>query len=924
MVAALLRNQVAGYIFLHRALIDAELRVVPVRVGLFRAEPVPAHPVKVRIQRKEHRELRQLPDIRGGVHPERHIRAPVRVNQEGQPAGLRRVHRQLKRVGHKDAVLPLLDRIVVGASPMLGLLRRIHGRDLPLAGAERQEVCGIIFRQRPPEIRARPSLDEFATRKAQRYEPCPEIREEIIPAFSPDACIVPALHIPEGLFFMLRRHIASEHQLPERDLVAGRRPARVLTEHQGGRHRVFALRLRNSDGAREALLLKRRNRQLRLKRGNKLSLSLHLHKAVKRARIGKEHPVLQGDHKPARIPAGNADLHRRIAVLHFLHLGRGLAVNAAGDAVPGEAVVVRPVVEVAAVAEVFISKAVLRDQRLVDIIPDEAALVEALLLREVRILNERTVRVAHRMRIFTGNVGLLTVLLQKCADLLHRNVHRRVDVRRLLVALVVVAAALVVDKAGLIPAVKRVVHQLEVIAAHGLISERPQKDRRMILVALIHRAGTVQHHLPVLRPVTRDRRGERVDPAGDRIPHAVGLKVGLVDHIEAVVIAQAVELGPVRVVAGPDRIDIVPLHRDKVLHDVRDLDAAAALRRELVPVHTVEDDPLPVQAHDAVLHLEAAEADLLGNELLHLPLNIPDFHLQRVEFRVLRAPLLRSRDWECDPDGLLQRCLGAQYDLVAVKKSQPDSALRRSGEGDVHQRIAVIIVKERQNLHVPHMHVRICEELHIPENAREAEEVLVLAPGTRGEAEDLHGEAVFIFIIDVRRQVKLGRREAVLRIADIVPVEPERKPALDSLEGNENLPPLHHLRHIKEMHVARSRIVFRRDLSGHDRLVAVPGILGVDVGRRAVALQFKVPRNTDIVPAGDIIIRPVKILRRPGDVGCPHELPDPVQRNLKVGNSLPGSLRAAVVLMVRMRREAVFHEFLRIGDDRIVKFCHFI
>ena len=183
----------------------------------------------------------------------------------------------------------------------------------------------------------------------------------------------------------------------------------------------------------------------------------------------------------------------------------------------------------------------------------------------------------------------------------------------------------------------------------------------------------------------------------------------------------------------------------------------------------------------------------------------------------------------------------------------------------------------RHDLHIPHMHIRDSVKLNIAEYTGETEEILILAPGAGRKAEDLDGEAVFIFIIDIRRQIELGRGEAVLGIPDIVPVQPERKTALDTLKGNENLPALHHLRYKEEMHIARRRIVLRRDLPRADRLMPVPGILRVDVSRRPVPLQFEVSGHPDVIPARDIIICPIEILRRLCDIGSPGKLPDAVQ-----------------------------------------------
>ena len=89
----------------------------------------------------------------------------------------------------------------------------------------------------------------------------------------------------------------------------------------------------------------------------------------------------------------------------------------------------------------------------------------------------------------------------------------------------------------------------------------------------------------------------------------VGLQVALVDHQQPVLVAQVEEPRVRRVVAGPHRVDVVPLHQ----HDVRPhgglVQAAAGFRMPLVPVHAAELDDMPVEPDLPVADLDAAEAD---------------------------------------------------------------------------------------------------------------------------------------------------------------------------------------------------------------------------------------------------------------------------------------------------------------------------
>ena len=69
--------------------------------------------------------------------------------------------------------------------------------------------------------------------------------------------------------------------------------------------------------------------------------------------------------------------------------------------------------------------------------------------------------------------------------------------------------------------------------------------------------------------------------------------------------------------AGAHGIDVVGLqHGHGGVHIIR-INSAALFGVPFVAVYTVEHHTLPIQAHDAVLHLKAAETDVIGHHFLH-------------------------------------------------------------------------------------------------------------------------------------------------------------------------------------------------------------------------------------------------------------------------------------------------------------------
>ena len=163
----------------------------------------------------------------------------------------------------------------------------------------------------------------------------------------------------------------------------------------------------------------------------------------------------------------------------------------------------------------------------------------------------------------------------------------------------------------------------------------------MVLVTLEHAPRTVQDHFPIFRAVAGNRIGQRIDPFLDGIPNPMRFQIGLVNEIEAVFVAQAVEMSRIRIMAGPDSIDIIALHREYVppRHFLRHNPAAAAVK--LMPVHALEHDPLSVEMHDVIDQLKAPEADFLRHSLSPFSVRPVYFKDEPVEIRILGAPFSR-------------------------------------------------------------------------------------------------------------------------------------------------------------------------------------------------------------------------------------------------------------------------------------------
>jgi hypothetical protein len=133
------------------------------------------------------------------------------------------------------------------------------------------------------------------------------------------------------------------------------------------------------------------------------------------------------------------------------------------------------------------------------------------------------------------------------------------------------------------------------------------------------------------------------------VVESVALDVGLVDEVEAVLVAQVVPALVVGVVRKPDRVEVVALHDLDVSDHVRDVEGLAVPLVVLVPVHALDEHSPVVDEERAVPHLYPAEAHPAGDVLDRAAPGRNETHDQGVEDRVLVAPGLGRLDLKRHP-----------------------------------------------------------------------------------------------------------------------------------------------------------------------------------------------------------------------------------------------------------------------------------
>ena len=167
-------------------------------------------------------------------------------------------------------------------------------------------------------------------------------------------------------------------------------------------------------------------------------------------------------------------------------------------------------------------------------------------------------------------------------------------------------------------------------------------------------------------------------------------------------------------------------------------------------------------------------------------------------------------------------------------------------------------------------------QVHRPEDAEEAEEVLVLQPAARAVLVDLDAQTVDP-VVQVGRQVEVGGGEAVLAVADELAVAPAVEGPLDPLEGDADPLAPQRLVQGEVPDIAAHGGVVPGDVGRAEGVPAVPGVHGVDVLDLAVALQLDVAGHGDLVKGVEGGPRLPEIGRPRGGTGAVGEAPGAVQ-----------------------------------------------
>jgi hypothetical protein len=405
--------------------------------------------------------------------------------------------------------------------------------------------------------------------------------------------------------------------------------------------------------------------------------------------------------------------------------------------------------------------------------------------------------------------------------------------------------ALVVDQAAAVPAADPRGHGREVGAGPGLVGQRPRDHARMILVPLHRARRPVQVRLPPGRVV-----------AGVAAPglqsEPVRLQVALVDHPQPVGVAQIEEARVGRVVAGPHRVDVVPLHGQHISQHRLRRQRPAGTRVPFVPVDAAQHDRRTVDGEHPAARGGPPEADPDRDAL------VIGHDLPGVQPRPLVGPRLDTLDH------VRSRRVGigqAQFGHDEPGRARGLHRQRAPPAGRVEVRVHEEVLQPARR------------DPHRAEDPGQPPHVLVFQVAARGPLVDTYGQHIPAGT-QHPGDVELGWQAAALAVAEPHPVEPCRETGIHTLEPQRGARQRKAVRDLEPPPVLAGRVGVRNPRRVDRERVRHVGVRGC-----AVPGQLPARRHHQFGPSRVVELRPLEPRGHVGQAGREPEPPPSVQVN---------------------------------------------
>ena len=251
------------------------------------------------------------------------------------------------------------------------------------------------------------------------------------------------------------------------------------------------------------------------------------------------------------------EFDRLVSLLDRPHARVGSAVGVV-ERVHAEVGVIGIIPEIPAVCPVRFAVLGVHFHAVVDPFPDAAADQPGIGVYGVPVLGQAARAQAHGVAVLAHEVGARFVFALALAyDFLHRGVHGGDHVG----GAVALPVALVMHGAGGVQRLYAGIHLIVIAAVVALVAQGPEYDGGMVVIPLDHAVRPVDILLFPFGRVGKMEGYALVARGPAPVHGAVALKVCLVHHVQAVLVAQLQPAGVVGIVAGAHAVHVHLLHQ---------------------------------------------------------------------------------------------------------------------------------------------------------------------------------------------------------------------------------------------------------------------------------------------------------------------------------------------------------------------------
>ena len=368
--------------------------------------------------------------------------------------------------------------------------------------------------------------------------------------------------------------------------------------------------------------------------------------------------------------------------------------------------------------------------------------------------------VTHCMAVFAHEVGLCVVALFKAFfQNMNAGIHITADIDCREVFVVFLDFA-VVNQTGIILRTEIIAHRDMVLTPAGFVAERPEDDGRMVLIALIHQACTVNIcFLPV------GMLGQETPVVVDLT--AVCFDVCLVTDKQTVFIAQLIEARIVRIVRGTDHVDVVTLHDHQIFTDMFERRCMTENRMAVVTVDTAALDLLTVDVNDLILDLNLADTDIDRD------IFVASMQHDAIQIRCFVAPKLGIVDMEGDDRVAVSICFDStltDFTAAAADCLPVNSQRAVCGDSDLDISCREIVSDVLGDLEVHDVCLVTVQKVYFTEDTGHSPHILVFQIRTVAPLEDEYADVVCTGIQELGNRKFAGHMRN-LAVADEIAVD---------------------------------------------------------------------------------------------------------------------------------------------------------